>query len=205
MLYEYNTWCYFRIETERETVSGDKRWQRMLDISAFSRILKHRRRSACWEGDKQHSRSSVSLSSCLFSKLKREGSRRERREEFVGWRSEEQKASVRMERKGGEEHKPRVRKQGRHTRKWASGGFLRVTGCCHDCTVLWVNCQNIDWSTWQPSPSSFFPKFYSCSLLLLLRKRNFQLPGRDKNNNDAGVMAELLLIILTFSTKSCLY
>lgn len=57
------------------------------------------------------------------------------------------KASVRMERKELEQHKPAERMQERHRCKRASGGNLRVTGCCHDCTVLWVNCQNIDWST----------------------------------------------------------
>lgn len=126
------------------------------------------------EGDKHHSRSSLSLSGCLFLKLKREGrGGGERREEFVGLINQK-KASVRMERKGGEEHKPRERKQERHRRKWASGGYLRVTGCCHDCTVLWVNCQNIDWSTWQPSPSSSFLSFI---LALCCCSPKKKLPG----------------------------
>lgn len=131
------------------------------------------------EGEKQHSRSSLSLAVSSL-KLEREGRRRGEKRGICGMNRQQKnkKSACGWREEGAEEHKPGERKQERHRRKWASGGYLRVTGCCHDCTVLWVNCQNIDWSTWQPSPSSFFSKFYSWSFFFffLLLPQKIKLP-----------------------------
>lgn len=158
--------------------NGENLWnhlewcQRMLDILAISGSVKAQEEVWIWKETNSIEWAHY-LSRPVFIKLKREGRMQERREEFVGWISQE-KASMRMERTGGEEHKPGERKQPRHRRKWASGGYLRVTGCCHDCTVLWVNCQNIDWSTWQPSPFPFLFKVLCSVFVAAPQKENFQ-------------------------------
>lgn len=163
-----NQFCY--VISEMISRSQDKRWQCMSGISAFSWTVKCTEGGLDVELDKQHSRGSLCLSHRLFLKLEREGWGKQRREKFVGWISEERRQSKNGENGRRRTQTGRERRQERHRQKWASGGYLRVTGCCHHCTVLWVNCQNIDWSTWQPSPSSFSSKFYSCSLLLLPQK-----------------------------------
>lgn len=109
---------------------------------------------------------------------------------------------------GGEEHKPGERKQERRRRKWVSGGYLRVTGGCHDCTVLWVNCQNIDWSTWQPRHSSLLFPFQVLFVLLLATPPEIdptlnRLPQGDKTKeNTESKLNFVILVLLKIPLKS---
>lgn len=151
-------WCYFKTEIG-ETSSGDEQWQPVLDVLAFSGTLKHRT-ALDVEADKQHSRSSLSLPlslSLAVTCLKFESKEKEKKKGNCGLKKLEKKPEK------GRGTQTRREKAAEPRRKWASGGYLRVTGCCYDSSVLWVNCQNIDWSTWQPSPSS--PSFRFALLL----------------------------------------